>query len=80
MPGTEPKCPLCNARLEPGFVLDKGHYDHARPAVWVEGEPQKTFWLGTKTSGKRKIEIEAWRCTNCGYLMQFAWESAGGRK
>jgi len=71
----EPECPLCNARLERGFVMDRGHANKVKPTVWVEGEPEPSFLglFGTSLVGKRQIEIESWRCVKCGYLVQFAW-------
>ncbi|KAA3663996.1 MAG: hypothetical protein DWQ04_07975 [Chloroflexi bacterium] len=42
------------------------------PGTWIEGEPEKSFWTGTKVKGKRRLAISAFRCTECGYLELYA--------
>jgi hypothetical protein len=64
-------CLICGCPLEPGFALDKGHYDHRSSQEWWEGSPQKSFWTGLKKPDRR-YRILSFRCTSCGYLMDFA--------
>lgn len=57
--------------MEEGFVRDS--YEHqARTPLWIEGHPEKSFWSGVRTKGKRQLEVATWRCTRCGYLEQYA--------
>ncbi len=51
-----------------GFVLDYGDYQIKQQQVWVEGQPEPSFWSGLKTSGREVFTVRALRCNNCGYL------------
>jgi ribosomal protein S27AE len=64
-------CPKCQSSMQEGWVLDQTHGGRAI-ASWVEGEPQKSIWVGVKLEGKQPIEIESWRCTRCGFIEQYA--------
>jgi len=64
-------CPKCQNAMEEGFIADKT-YGGVGTSTWVEGEPEKSFWTGTKTKGKRQVEISTCRCTNCGYMESYA--------
>lgn len=68
MPGP---CPKCGKSMEEGFVLDNT-YGSRSASAWVEGEPEKSVWVGVKLHGKKAIEIAAFRCTGCGYIEQYA--------
>ena len=64
-------CPKCRSNMEEGFVKDEAHgVVHA--SKWVAGPPEKSFWTGTKTRGKKQVEILTYRCSNCGYLESYA--------
>ena len=65
------ECPKCKNRMEEGFIKDQG-YGEAHPASWVGGQPEKSFWEGTKTRGKQQVRITVYRCTSCGYLESYA--------
>lgn len=65
------KCPKCQHELEEGFIADVAS-GGVFTSKWVEGAPEKSVWTGTKTKGKRKVEILTLRCTNCGYLESYA--------
>jgi hypothetical protein len=68
---SEASCPLCGGAIEPGFIQDKGH--NARYAAeWIQGPPVPAFWAGVKTSNAIHRELEAFRCSGCGYVMLFA--------
>jgi hypothetical protein len=60
--------------MEPGFLFDRSHDEYGKPSQWVEGAPETSFWLGTKTRGKVKIPVTTWRCIKCGYLESYAHE------
>ena len=64
-------CPKCGGRMEQGFVADATEH-YTKVTQWVEGAPQKSFWGGVKSRGKRKVPIESWRCGRCGYLENYA--------
>ncbi len=52
-----------------GFVLDRGDTGYKMPSVWIEGEPEESFWSnGLKTSHKNIFRIRALRCSKCKFL------------
>jgi hypothetical protein len=68
---SETACPKCQGTLEEGFIKDHG-YGVVHTSEWVEGAPERSFWTGTKTSGRKKVQIQTFRCTACGYLESYA--------
>ena len=64
-------CPKCRARMEVGFIQDSTDQQVKR-SRWIEGEPEKSFWSGIKTKGKRQYDVLTWRCSRCGYLEEYA--------
>lgn len=71
MTTSDQKCPKCESEMEEGFTADVT-YGGVVTSKWVEGEPEKSFWTGTKTKGKKLVEISTFRCTRCGYLESYA--------
>jgi hypothetical protein len=67
-----PKCPKCQTEMEAGWVMDRGHGDFVRLATWVQGEPERSFWMGMKVSGKKQLQVQTFRCPQCGYLESYA--------
>lgn len=65
-------CPKCNQEMQEGFVLDRGDLEVRHPALWVQGTPQKSLWMGTKIEGRDSFPISSYRCTGCGYLESYA--------
>ena len=63
-------CGKCGGRMEEGFQLDLTRNSDA-VSHWVEGAPLKR-WFGLNIRGKRRLPIEAWRCTRCGLLESYA--------
>ncbi len=57
--------------MSEGFVADHS-YGTVLQSSWVEGEPERSFWGGTKTDGKMKMPISTLRCTGCGHLEFYA--------
>jgi hypothetical protein len=55
-------------------MMDRGDRDRVKPATWVEGEPEKSFWSGTKTKGKRQLPVAALRCPRCGRIELYTAE------
>lgn len=62
---TEIKCPKCAIEMTEGFVLDRGHYNGKMKMVWVEGEPEDSFWSGLNTSDRDVLRVQAFRCPKC---------------
>jgi hypothetical protein len=58
--------------MEPGFVVDKGHYDSKDTQKWVEGVPERSFWHGLKIKDRESHPVTSYRCTRCGYLESYA--------
>jgi predicted nucleic-acid-binding Zn-ribbon protein len=61
-------CPKCKTEMIEGFVLDRGHYNGKMKMVWVEGQPEESFWSGLKTSDRDVLRVQAFRCSKCNYL------------
>ena len=65
------ECPKCRSRMEEGFIQDAGQHG-VQTGKWIEGAPEKSFWTGVKTKGKRQFEVHTYRCSRCGYLEAYA--------
>lgn len=62
-------CPKCESEMTEGYVLDRGLEKLKLTSVWVEGEPEGSFWSGgLKTSNREVFRIQAFRCSKCYYL------------
>jgi len=72
MAGRSLDCPRCGGGMEAGYMIDID--DHGTKAVpkWVEGEPQRSFWMGLKLAGKDQRDVTTYRCRRCGYLESYA--------
>lgn len=68
---TYPVCPKCEGYMEEGFTSDATH-GGVLTSKWIAGKPEKSWWTGIKTKGRKKIEISTFRCTTCGYLESYA--------
>ena len=66
------ECPRCRGEMRPGYVLDHGNHDARRVSTWVEGVPEKSFWLGLKTEDRAVLPVLTYRCARCGYLESYA--------
>ena len=64
-------CPKCQGEMVQGFVAD---FAHAQIVVstWVQGPPQKSFWMGTKVPQEDCVPIGTFRCAACGFLESYA--------
>ena len=58
--------------MDEGFVVDFTHHHSPKPAEWVEGKPEPSFWRGLKLKGHEKLAIVAFRCPSCGMLVHYA--------
>ena len=66
------ECVRCGGAMEQGFLMDRRHHRIAEVAKWVEGEPEKSFWLGVQTKGREVFPVTSRRCTRCGWLEMYA--------
>ena len=66
-----PKCPKCLEIMEEGFIIDRWR-GGVSPAMWFQGIPEKSIWLGLKIRGKTNYQIKTYRCAECGFLESFA--------
>src|SRR3954471_17429495 len=78
-PMSEPitACPKCNGPMVQGFIIDNTH-GGMMPSSWGSGEPQKSFWFGTKTPSET-IGFGTFRCSSCGSLESYAREEYARR-
>lgn len=56
--------------MERGFVLDYT-YGSRVASTWIEGAPEQG-WTGVRLKGKRALQVEADRCSSCGFLEFYA--------
>jgi hypothetical protein len=54
-----------------GFIVDFT-YGGRMVSSWVEGEPEKSFWTGTKVPIESTIPVGTFRCSGCGFLESYA--------
>ena len=64
-------CPKCEAMMEDGFIRDNTHGGNLA-SEWIEGQVEKSFWVGVKTKGKTHYQIRSYRCSRCGFLESYA--------
>jgi len=67
------KCAKCQSPMEPGFILDLAEQNIRQSSKWISGPPEPSFWTGLKMKGKRKRQINTFRCIRCGFLESYAW-------
>ena len=54
-----------------GWMMDQTQGGRA-PALWVEGEPERSWLVGTKLGSKAVYVTETLRCDACGALRLYA--------
>jgi hypothetical protein len=57
--------------MEQGFVMDNTHGGRL-VSQWAAGQPEISFWQGTKMPEEKLIPIGTFRCSSCGYLESYA--------
>jgi uncharacterized Fe-S cluster-containing MiaB family protein len=65
------ECPKSRGNMEEGFIKDQSR-EAVYTSKWVEGAPEKSLWIVTKTRGKKQVQIMTYRCAGCGYLESYA--------
>ncbi len=58
------KCSKCSGEMEAGFLRDRGRFGN-QAGEWVAGVPEIV-------QKQVRYRIEAFRCTQCGYVEQYA--------
>lgn len=67
-------CSSCGTGgLEPGFIEDSGEGTRGY-ARWIAGTLERGFFGGARRMGKKRWQIEAFRCAACGHLDLFAFK------
>ncbi len=64
-------CPKCQGPMTEGFLLDTT-FGANNIGKWVEGIPQMSIWGGAKLRGRKKFDVQSWRCERCGFLENYA--------
>jgi hypothetical protein len=64
------KCSKCDGRMEIGFLRDHAGGGSV-PAQWIAGMPEQG-WRGAKIRKKTRYVVHVFRCSECGYLEQYA--------
>lgn len=64
-------CTECGGKMEIGFLLDETHGGR-HPSLWVAGEHEPSFLVGTKLKNKEVWRTESYRCQDCGFLKTYA--------
>ena len=72
MPTTRHECPKCGRPMHPGYLLERRDGDRRAVTEWVEGAPERSFWLGVKTSGRQVLSVTVYRCERCGFREAYA--------
>jgi hypothetical protein len=55
-----------------GYVIDVNQHSVRSVSTWVEGAPEKSFWLGLKLGNRAQYKVQTWRCGRCGFLESYA--------
>ena len=72
MESGEDRCPKCGGAKESGFLLDRIlRGQGGKPLLWVEAA-QISHSLAVKPGDDGQVEVDAYRCVECGYLELFA--------
>ncbi len=64
-------CSECGGSMQEGYVLDVTKMDRLQSS-WIEGKPEKEFWLGLNLEDRLVLPISAFRCKSCGFLKFYA--------
>jgi acetone carboxylase gamma subunit len=62
--------------METGFILDLGHGNMRLVPTWVQGEPERSIWMGLKLGDRRNLEVRTYRCPECGLLESYALKTS----
>ncbi len=71
MPNSIRACVKCGGEMDEGFILDNT-YGARLQSEWIEGEPERSRWVGIKVKGKEQLPVVSFRCSRCGFLESYA--------
>jgi ribosomal protein S27AE len=66
------ECPRCRGTLQLGFLLEGGEGEMRRVTQWVQGKPERNFWVGLSIKDRAVLAVTTYRCERCGYLESYA--------
>ena len=66
------KCLRCGGRMEEGYMLERAPNIELKVSEWVEGRPEKSFWVGLNLRHRNRLPIMTYRCEKCGWLESYA--------
>lgn len=72
MPNQRLECLRCHGRMQPGFLLEGDPGETRAVTRWVEGEPEKSFWMGLAIGDRAVLPVTTYRCERCAYLESYA--------
>jgi hypothetical protein len=62
--------------MQPGYTMDRADYSVPMQAAWIEGEPERTKFLGMKAGlnvrDRARYDVITLRCEQCGLLKSYA--------
>ena len=58
--------------MEPGFLIDKGHFELPSQQEWAEGAAERSYWSGLKLDNRERVPVVTYRCPRCGLLQSYA--------
>ncbi|HEX5009984.1 MAG TPA: hypothetical protein VFY71_06250 [Planctomycetota bacterium] len=70
-------CPKCSGAMQPGFVVDHGHYNLRTFGEWAVGQPIKRGWGGLKMPASKRFQMRGVRCEKCGFVELYANKPPG---
>ncbi|MGD9689292.1 MAG: PF20097 family protein [Phycisphaerales bacterium] len=70
----EPTCLVCEKKMEPGFIVDRGHGGSLSTPRWCADEPASSFWTGEVQASQLRegLKVVAFRCPECEALRLYA--------
>ena len=64
--------------MDAGFTLEMTNTAYL-PTLWIEGQPEPSYWTLTKIKGKPQWRVVSYRCRACGFLESYATEEWTGK-
>lgn len=58
--------------MKVGYIMDRGDGNYRYQETWVEGNPEQSFFRGTKISDKTQHHVQTFCCPKCGFLESYA--------
>ncbi|MFT3893364.1 MAG: PF20097 family protein [Anaerolineales bacterium] len=65
-------CNECGGDMQKGYVPDYMHLDTPTQPSWIEGNFEQNLFGFLKLRGKKRYQIVAYRCEQCGLIKFYA--------